>query len=439
MKHKIKQIVPGSIAEEMQIEAGDYLVSINGEEIKDILDYKFQIFDEVITVVIEKANGEEWELEIEKEENEDLGLIFPEQLIEKPRSCANKCIFCFMDQLPDKVRNTLIFKDDDFRLSFITGNYVTLTNSGYKDLDRIIRYHLSPINISVHATDPEVRKMMLNNKMADKIMNYIDYLTKHDIKVNAQIVLCPGINDGKILDKTIQELSAYAPNLQCIAIVPVGLTKYRKNLYPLTVFDKEGCQKVISQIEHWQKNFRKKFGINLVYLADEFYMKAGGEIPNYKDYDEFPQLEDGIGMLAYFEKEFESYLKRLKAKAMNKTVSIATGKLVYPFMRARVDELELKFTGLKINLYPIENQFFGPNITVTGLITGGDLIKGLKEKELGEYLILCEEMLKSDENVFLDDSTLEEVSKKLSTEIVVSGRSGKSTIRAILYGESVRF
>ena len=190
-KHIIKDIVPGSIAEEMEIEPGDYLVSINDEEIKDILDYKFQIFDEYITLVIEKKNGEEWDLEIEKEANEDLGIIFPEQLIEKPRSCANKCIFCFMDQLPDKVRNTLVFKDDDFRLSFITGNYVTLTNSGYKDLDRIIRYHLSPINISVHATDPEVRSMMLNNKIAYKVMEYIKYLTEHDIKINAQIVLCP--------------------------------------------------------------------------------------------------------------------------------------------------------------------------------------------------------------------------------------------------------
>ena len=304
-KHIIKDIVPGSIAEEMEIEPGDYLVSINDEEIKDILDYKFQIFDEYITLVIEKKNGEEWDLEIEKEANEDLGIIFPEQLIEKPRSCANKCIFCFMDQLPDKVRNTLVFKDDDFRLSFITGNYVTLTNSGYKDLDRIIRYHLSPINISVHATDPEVRSMMLNNKTAYKVIEYIKYLTEHDIKINAQIVLCPNINDGKVLDKTIKELSEYAPNLQCIAIVPVGLTKYREGLYPLTVFDKEGASRTIDQINGWQAKFREKYGFNLVYLADEFYVKAEREIPEFKDYDDFPQLGDGIGMLAYFKKNFD--------------------------------------------------------------------------------------------------------------------------------------
>lgn len=431
-KHIIKDIVPGSIAEEMEIEPGDYLVSINDEEIKDILDYKFQIFDEYITLVIEKKNGEEWDLEIEKEANEDLGIIFPEQLIEKPRSCANKCIFCFMDQLPDKVRNTLVFKDDDFRLSFITGNYVTLTNSGYKDLDRIIRYHLSPINISVHATDPEVRSMMLNNKTAYKVMEYIKYLTEHDIKINAQIVLCPNINDGKVLDKTIKELSEYAPNLQCIAIVPVGLTKYREGLYPLTVFDKEGASRTIDQINGWQAKFREKYGFNLVYLADEFYVKAEREIPEFKDYDDFPQLGDGIGMLAYFKKNFDSYLKRFKPRKVNKVVSIASGKIVYNFMRARMDELEKKFEGLKINLYPIENTFFGPEITVTGLITGGDLITQLKDKELGEYLILCGDMLKDDADIFLDDVTLDEVKEKLNIEIKVNNDGGIGIIKDIL-------
>lgn len=431
-KHIIKDIVPGSIAEEMEIEPGDYLVSINDEEIKDILDYKFQIFDEYITLVIEKKNGEEWDLEIEKEANEDLGIIFPEQLIEKPRSCANKCIFCFMDQLPDKVRNTLVFKDDDFRLSFITGNYVTLTNSGYKDLDRIIRYHLSPINISVHATDPEVRSMMLNNKTAYKVMEYIKYLTEHDIKINAQIVLCPNINDGKVLDKTIKELSEYAPNLQCIAIVPVGLTKYREGLYPLTVFDKKGASRTIDQINGWQAKFREKYGFNLVYLADEFYVKAEREIPEFRDYDDFPQLGDGIGMLAYFKKNFDSYLKRFKPKKVNKVVSIASGKIVYNFMRARMDELEKKFEGLKINLYPIENTFFGPEITVTGLITGGDLITQLKDKELGEYLILCGDMLKDDADIFLDDVTLDEVKEKLNIEIKVNNDGGIGIIKDIL-------
>lgn len=432
MKHLIKEIVAGSIAEEMNIEAGDYLVSVNEEEIKDILDYKFQIFDECITVVIEKANGEEWELEIEKEINEDLGIVFPEQLIEKPRSCANKCIFCFMDQLPDKVRDTLIFKDDDFRLSFITGNYVTLTNSGYNDLDRIIKYHLSPINISVHATNPDVRKMMLNNKNAHKVMEYIKYLTEHDIKINAQIVLCPGINDGKVLDKTIEDLSGFAPNLQCIAIVPVGLTKYRQNLYPLKVFDKEGALRTIEQIESWQAKFKEKYNINLVYLADEFYVKAGRKVPKFEDYDEFPQLEDGIGMMSYLKRNFDNYLRYFKPKKLQKTISIATGKIAYGFIRARMDELEKKFDGLKVNLYAIENTFFGPEITVTGLITGGDLIEQLKDKELGEYLILCGDMLKDDADIFLDDITLDEVASKLNIDIIVAENDAKELIRAVV-------
>ena len=338
-----------------------------------------------------------------------------------------------MDQLPDKVRNTLVFKDDDFRLSFITGNYVTLTNSGYSDLDRIIKYHLSPINISVHATDPEVRKMMLNNKNAHKIMEYIKYLTEHDIKINAQIVLCPGINDGEVLDKTIEELSEYAPNLQCIAIVPVGLTKYRDNLYSLKVFDKSSANTVIKQVEKWQSIFKKRYNMNLVYLADEFYVKANRAIPEFEAYDDFPQLEDGIGMLSYFNRNFNKYLKYFKSKNLEKTISIATGKIAYDFIRKKMNELEEKFEGLKINVYAIENTFFGPEITVTGLITGGDLVKQLKDKDLGNYLILCGDMLKDDADIFLDDVTLDEVSSKLETDITVVENDAKELIRAIIY------
>ena len=265
-KIPIKSVVSGSIAEEMEITSGDFLLSVNGVEIHDILDYKFQIFDEEITIEIEKANGEVWDLDIEKEDNEDLGLIFEEELIDRPRNCANKCIFCFMDQLPPHVRETLVFKDDDFRLSFISGNYVTLTNSGYRDLERIVQYHLSPINISVHATNPEVRSMMLQNKNAGKIMEYIEYLTSHGITVNAQVVLCPDINDGEILDQTIRDLGKFYPMISCIAIVPVGLTKYREKLYPLTTFDAEGAKRVVSQIEKWQQKFLKKYDARIVFF-----------------------------------------------------------------------------------------------------------------------------------------------------------------------------
>ena len=432
-KIPIKEVKPGSIAEEMEIEAGDFLLSVNGEEIKDILDYKFQIFDEEIIVTIEKANGEEWDLEIEKEDNEDLGIVFEEQLIEKPRSCANKCIFCFMDQLPKNVRDTLVFKDDDFRLSFITGNYVTLTNSGYKDLDRIIKYHLSPINISVHATDGETRKMMLNNKNADKIMEYIKYLVDHEISVNAQIVLCPGINDGKILDKTIKDLSKFFPYLQCIAIVPVGLTKYREGLYPLTPFDKDTAAAVIDQVEAWQKKFKEKVGSNVVFVADEFYVLANRRIPSYKSYEDFPQLEDGIGMLAKFKHEFDVNIKKIEETKMNKTVSIVTGKLAYKFIKRLATRLEKKVEGLKINVYPIENTFFGPLITVTGLLTGGDIVNQLKGKELGEKLILSSSMLKDDEDVFLDDMNLKELEKKLNIKTVINSWEGTDFIEKTLH------
>ena len=380
-KIPIKGVAKDSIAEEMDIEAGDFLISVNDTEIKDILDYKYQIFDEYIVVTIEKKNGEVWDLEIEKEENEDLGIIFEEQLIDKPRSCANKCIFCFMDQLPPKVRETLVFKDDDFRLSFMTGNYVTLTNCGYRDLDRIIQYHLSPINISVHTTNTEVRKMMLNNKNADKIIDYIKYLTDRGIQVNGQIVLCPGINDGEILDKTIEDLSKFYPNLLSIAIVPVGLSKYRDNLYKLTTFEKESAGAVVDQVEEWQRKFKKKYGTNLVFVADEFYVKSEREVPEYDRYENFDQLEDGIGLMAYFTMNFNRSLMHYKPRKIEKKISIATGICAYKFIREKADILEQTFSGLKINVYPITNNFFGSQITVTGLLTGIDLITGLLGKD----------------------------------------------------------
>lgn len=434
----IKDVLPDSIAEEMEIEPGDFLISVNDTEIKDILDYKYQIFDDYIVVTIEKANGEIWDLEIDKEENEDLGIVFEEQLIDKARSCANKCIFCFMDQLPPKVRNTLIFKDDDFRLSFMTGNYVTFTNCGYRDLDRIIKYHLSPINVSVHATDGEVRKMMLNNKNADKILDYIAYLTKRDIQINAQIVLCPDINDKEILDKTIQDLSEFSPNLLSIAIVPVGLTKYRQNLFKLKAFDKKSAGELIDQVEKWQRFFKKKMGTNLVFCADEFYVKAEREIPEYTRYENFDQLEDGIGLLAYFTMNFNKSLMRYKPRKQEKTVSLACGKSAYRFIREKAEILENVFEGLKIHVYAIENTFFGPEITVTGLIVGNDLISQLKDKDLGEYLVIDKKMLKEDADVFLDDTTLEDVQKGLNNiKIVKSGSLGDGFIKAVVYGKAV--
>ena len=431
-KHYIKDVLEGSIAEELEIQSGDFLISVNEEEITDILDYKYQMFDEYVTILIEKQNGEEWDFEIEKDENEDIGLIFEEELMDKPRRCANNCIFCFMDQLPSKVRETLVFKDDDFRLSFITGNYVTLTNCGYKDLDRIIKYHLSPINISVHATNPVVRKMMLNNINAGKIMDYLKYLTDHKINVNAQIVLCPNINDGEVLDQTIEDLSSLYPYLQCIAIVPVGLGKYREGLYDLEPFNKETANLAINQVEKWQKILKNKYGSNLVYIADEVYVVAEREIPSYETYEDFPQLEDGIGMIAKFQREFDTKYLRLRERAIEKTVSIATGKSAYKLIRSMADKLEIKFKGLKINVFAIENKFFGPLITVSGLVTGGDIIEQLKDKDLGKYLLINYNMLKDDADVFLDDTTLEEVKKALNVKVKITDGTGEDFIEKII-------
>ena len=431
-KHLIKRVKENSIAEELNIQPGWYLTFVNDTEIKDILDYKYQMFDEYVVITVEDTNGEEWDYEIEKDENEDIGLEFEEELMDSARSCANKCIFCFMDQLPPDVRDTLVFKDDDFRLSFMTGNYVTLTNSGYRDLDRIIEYHLSPINISVHATNPAVRCMMLNNKNAGKILDYIKYLTDNDIYVNAQIVLCPGINDGKILDQTIEDLSKFYPYIECIAIVPVGLSKYRDGLYKLKPFNKELAQKAIKQVEKWQNKFMKEYGHHIVYIADEVYIKAEQEIPSYEIYEDFPQLEDGIGMIAKMKHEFDKKYLRMKERSINKTISVATGKAAYNFIRELSNKLEIKFKGLKINVYAIENTFFGPQITVSGLITGNDLINQLKGKELGEALLINYSCLKDDEDVFLDDVSLKEVKNALNVKIRIVDGTGEDFIDKIV-------
>ena len=431
-KHLIKGIKAGSIAEELDIKAGWYLTAVNDTEIKDILDYKYQMFDEYVVITIEDENGEEWDYEIDKEENEDIGLIFEEELMDTPRNCANRCIFCFMDQNPPEVRDTLVFKDDDFRLSFMTGNYVTLTNSGYRDLDRIIKYHLSPINISVHATNPAVRSMMLNNRNAGKIMEYIKYLTDNGININAQIVLCPKINDGKILDQTIKDLVEFYPKLQCIAIVPVGLTKYREGLYKLDSFNKETASKVIDQVEAWQNKLIKKYGSHIVYVSDEFYVLANRDIPPYEYYEDFPQLEDGIGIMAKFKHEFDIKLSKIKGKELNKTVSIAVGKCSYKLIKELSNKLEKKYKGLKINVYTINNTFFGPKITVSGLMTGGDLINQLKSKELGEYLLLPYSCLKDDEDIFLDDVTLSAVKKALKVKIRKINGTGEGFINKII-------
>lgn len=437
----VYDVKEGSIAEEIGLTKGDYILSINGEEIIDILDYKFQVADEYLELEIEHQDGEVEIFEIEKDNGEDLGIVFQSELIDEPKSCYNKCIFCFMEQLPKNVRDTLVFKDDDYRLSFFSGNYITMTNMKECDVDRIIRYRLSPINISIHATDEKIRCQMLNNRFAGKVLRYLDKLYQANITINTQIVLCKGINDGKILEKTIRDLSTYAPVLKSICIVPVGLSNHRDNLYSLKPLLKEDCAATIDLVQTYQEKFKKKFHTPLVFLADEFYLKAGYKIPNYSDYGEFGQIEDGIGMVALFEHDFNKELAILREKNIvydvPKVVTLITGKIVEEYIKRKARAIERRVKNLTINVLAIENHYFGEQITVTGLITGTDIIRTIQElrekkEEIGNYLVLPRVMLKDDEDIFLDDTKLSELQKKINLPIVVSDGSATSFIEATL-------
>lgn len=435
----------GSIANQIGLKKGDYIITINGEKIFDILDYKFNTEDEYVELEIEHKNGEIEIYEIEKEISEDLGIEFEHELIDRPKNCTNKCIFCFMEQLPEKVRDTLIFKDDDYRLSFFTGNYITLTNMKDFDIDRIIRYRLSPINISIHATDEKVRCMMLNNRFAGKVLSYLDKFYEAGIAINTQIVLCKGINDGKILEKTIEDLSKYVPVLKSICIVPVGLSKNREGLFPLKGLNKEDCINAINIASKYQEEFKKKYKSPIVYLADEFYLKAEMKVPNYSDYLDFGQLEDGIGMISLFDHDFNKKIKQVKEDIslgkidsdISKTVTLVTGKISDKYIRLKAKRIMRIFKNININVISVENKYFGKDITVTGLVVGRDIISTLntlKENgmKLGEYIILPEVMLKDDEDIFLDNTTLKQVQESINTNIVVSDGTAAGFVDAII-------
>ncbi len=435
----IKSIQNNSIAEEVGIEKGDFLLTVNNCTIKDIFDYRFQITNESIIVEIQKQDGEVWEIEIDKEEYEDLGIEFEQGMLDSAKSCTNKCIFCFIDQLPEGMRNTLYFKDDDSRLSFLMGNYITLTNMSEDDIDRIIKYRMSPVNVSVHTTSPELRVFMLKNKFAGDLMDKIKRLVNGGICINCQIVICRDINDGKFLDKSIEDLSSLYPGVNSISIVPVGITKYRKGLEHLKAFDFDSSNKVIRQVEAWQLNLLDKFDSRIVYLADEFYIMSELELPEFECYEDFPQIENGVGLISMLKHEFYEYLntmdvndKIIKDKLYNRSVSIATGVSSYKYIKNLADELENRYNSIKINVYEIENEFFGKNVTVTGLITGGDLISQLKNKELGDDLLISISMLKDGEKIFLDDIKLDDIEKELNVTIKVVENDGKDFIRKIL-------
>ena len=436
-QHIVSLVEEGSIAWELGIEKGDELLKINDTEIEDIFDYQYFIQDEYIEVLIKKADGEEWLLEIDKDYSEDLGLTFENGLMDEYRSCHNKCIFCFIDQMPKGMRDTLYFKDDDSRLSFLQGNYVTLTNMSEHDIDRIITYRLEPINISFQTTNPELRCKMLNNRFAGDVLKKVDKLFEAGIHMNGQIVLCKGVNDKEELERSISDLTKYLPNLESVSVVPVGLSKYRDGLYPLEPFTKDDAIEVLNTIHKWQKEIYEKWGTHFIHASDEWYILAGQELPGEDNYDGYLQLENGVGMLRLLEDEFQDAVNGLNTDEFVKkeeVISLATGKLAYPYLKKMCETVENMVSGLKINVYAITNEFFGENITVSGLLTGQDIIDQMKEKEIGERLLLPINVLRSGEDVFLDDIRVQDVEKALQVKVDIVKSSGYDFLDAILKG-----
>ena len=430
--HVISRVLPGSIGEELELEPGDVLVSINGQLVEDVFDYRYLMNDEVVELLIRKKNGEEWELEVEKDYEDDLGVEFENSLMDDYRSCSNHCIFCFIDQMPPNMRETLYFKDDDSRLSFLQGNYVTLTNISEYDLDRIIKFHLSPINVSFQTMNPELRCKMLHNRFAGDALKKVDKLYQGGVIMNGQIVLCKGVNDRDELEYSLEKLSEYAPVLQSVSVVPVGLSKYRDGLYPLEPFDREDAEYLIEQVERWQKIMMERHGIHFIHASDEWYILAGKKLPEETRYDGYLQLENGVGMMRLLETEVKERLAGLEGDNREFTASVATGKLAAPFIQQYMKLIQEKFPNIKVNVYTIRNDFFGERITVSGLITGADLREQLKDKELGEKILIPCNMLRSGEDVFLDDLTVDDIREALGTELVVVDEPGADLVDCVI-------
>lgn len=434
--HLISKVAEDSIAWQLDIRAGDRLLAIDDNEIKDVLDYRYYVNSEAITMLIEKPDGEEWELDIEHD-YEDLGIEFEEGLMCDYKSCTNKCIFCFIDQMPPGMRETLYFKDDDSRLSFLQGNYITLTNMKEADIDRIIKFRLAPINISVHTTNPDLRVKMLHNRFAGTSLRYLEKLYQNGIPMNGQIVMCRGYNDGKELEKTIADLLEYAPIMESLSVVPLGVTKYRQGLKNIALVDEESAAQTIDIVEKYQKIAMERHGIHFVQASDEFYLLAKRPLPEEDRYDGYIQLENGVGMLRLLNEEVEDAIKYLSnsvSKDINKKehISIATGKLAAPIIKELSKKIMKALPNKSIEVYTIINNFFGENITVAGLITATDLMVQLKDKDLGDRLLLSVNMFRSGEEVFLDDFTKDDVERELKTKVLIVGTSGYDLLNAIL-------
>lgn len=430
----ISKVYKDSIADELGIEVGDLLISINGEPIHDIIEYRFLLSDEYLEVEIQKQNREVYIYEIEKDYDDDLGIEFTNPIIDKAKSCRNKCVFCFIDQLPKGMRETLYFKDDDSRLSFLQGNFVTLTNMSEEDINNIIKYRISPINISVHTTNPELRKTMIKNKFAGNLYSIMERLAEAQIQMNCQIVLCPGYNDKEELERTVSDLTKLYPYVNSAAAVPVGITKHREHLPNLEIFNEKTAGETIDQVDKLQKKYLKELGTRFIFLSDEFYIMANRKLLDYDEYEGFIQFENGVGMISKFEREIKDYLENLSEdhKSKIKKVSIATGHSAYEFMCEMAKCIMEKCPNVQIDVYKIINNFFGDTITVSGLVTATDIIDQLKDKNLGETLYIPRSMLKAEEEIFLDNITLENLSDIMGLEVVPCLNEGKDFIDKIL-------
>ena len=421
----IKDVIKNSPAYKKGIEAGDSLIKISGHEITDFLDYQFYTKDSKISVVFER-DGKTKAVWIKKDEDEDLGLEFETYLMDKERRCKNKCIFCFIDQNPEGMRESIYFKDDDSRLSFLFGNYITLTNLSERDVEKIIEMHISPVNVSVHTMNKELRVQMMKNKNAGESLGILRKLADNGISINTQLVLCPGINDGDELRYSLDELEKLCPNLQSIACVPVGVTKHRDGLFDMPQYSKKTAAEVIGIVDEYGEKFKAKYGTRLVYAADEFYLKAERELPDGEYYETYCQIENGVGMWTSLKEEFLCELEASEEADPETHLSVATGKAAYPLIKELAEIFESKYNKSKIDVYEIKNDFFGHSITVAGLITGGDLINQLRDKPLAESLAIPCVMLRREGDLFLDGVSTGDVEKELGVTLKVDDCTGYS-------------
>jgi len=428
----ISAVDAGGLAHRAGISAGDELCSINGHAVEDVLDYRFYLTHRALKLCLRDKSGAEYTKTVRKQEYDELGLRFDTFLMDKQRPCKNKCVFCFVDQLPKGLRESLYFKDDDSRMSFLFGNYITLTNLRPRDVERILAMHISPVNISVHTTNPELRVRMMKNPRAGEVLDYIPRLARGGVKLNAQLVLCPGYNDGPELVRTLRDLCALAPGVQSVAVVPVGLTGHREGLRPLRLFTRGEAAQVCDTVDRFGEEMLRMHGIRVCYVADELYLCAGRALPPCEYYGDFEQLENGVGLVALLRQEFYAALENTPARSVRRRATLVTGRAAYPFLRELAGAAASRFPGLRLDVIPVDNHFFGETITVAGLVTGGDILAQAGGRPLGDALLFPSVMLRHEGDMFLDNMTVEELERRLGVPLRAVDNDGCALLDALL-------